>query len=48
MTTNTTQTQRPTDQGHMQKQKWSPTGSARVLACAIAIAATAWLVSRAL
>ncbi len=46
MTTDTTH--RPTDQGQAQKQKWSPTGRARVLACAFATAATVWLVTRAL
>lgn len=44
----TEKTHRPTDQGHAPKQKWSPTGRARVLAYACATAATAWLVSRAL
>ncbi len=48
MTTDTTQTHRLTNQGHARKQKWSPTGRARVLACAFATAATIWLVSRAL
>ncbi len=48
MTPDMTPTPRPTDQGHAPKQKWSPTGRVRVLACAFAIAATAWLVSRAL
>lgn len=33
---------------YSRKQQWSPTGRARVLACALAIAATIWLVSRAL
>ena len=47
MTTDTTQTHRPTDQGHAQKQQWSPTGKARVLALSFATAAAVWLVTRA-
>ncbi len=48
MTTDTTQTRRPTDQGPALKQTWSQTGRACVLACAFATAATVWLVTRAL
>jgi hypothetical protein len=48
MTTDTTQTHRVTDQGYAQKQTWSPTGRARVLACAFAIAAAVRLMIRAL